>query len=99
MSLDSDLDALQVRAYCTSALRQFLGDTGAAVSVDILAVRDSNVWVRVPQADLGGFSAAMTAYGGMARGGGVTTVLRLRACGDWLGSLLGRTEQHELWAS
>jgi ribonuclease P/MRP protein subunit POP8 len=99
MSIDSSLDALQVRAYCTSALRQFLGDTGAAISVDILAVRNDDIWVRVPRADLAGFSAALTAYGGMARGRGVTTVLRLRACGDWLGSLLGRAEQQELWAS
>ncbi|KAK0651980.1 hypothetical protein B0T16DRAFT_320777 [Cercophora newfieldiana] len=98
MSLDP-LDALQVRAYCNSALRQFLGDTGAAIPVDILSVQASDVWVRVPRTDLSGFSASLTAYSGLAQGGGTTTVLRLRACGDWLGSLLGRVEQQELWAS
>ncbi|KAK0626689.1 hypothetical protein B0T14DRAFT_422953 [Immersiella caudata] len=99
MALDNPLDALTVRSYCTSALQQFLGATGAAISVDILAVRDENVWVRVPRPDLAAFSAALTAYSGLPRGGGVTTVLRLQACGDWLGSLLGRAEQAELWAS
>ena len=99
MDLDAGLDALQVRAYCTSALRQFLGDTGAAVSVDILALDSTDCWVRVPQQDLSAFAAAITAYSGLPRGAGVTTVLRLRACGDWLGSLLGRTEQQELWVA
>jgi len=96
---DTDLDALEVRAYCTAALRQFLGHTGEAMSVDILQVRGSDVWLRISRQDLGSFTAALTAYPGLARGGGLTTVLRLRACGDWLGSLLGRTEEHDLWTS
>lgn len=67
--------------------------------MDILQVRGSDVWLRVPREDLGGFAAALTAYAGLSRGGGVVTVLRLRACGDWLGSLLGRAEEHDLWTS
>ncbi|KAK3378164.1 hypothetical protein B0H63DRAFT_238622 [Podospora didyma] len=101
---NADLDALQVRAYFTSALRQFLGDTGSAISVDILVVRGSECWVRVPQPDLGAFAAAITAFGGvssssLSSGGGGMMILQLRACGDWLGSLLGRAEEHELWTS
>ena len=87
-------DPLQVRAYCTAALRQFLGDTGAGMGVDILLIRGGDVWVRVPRGDLAAFVGAIAAYGGME-----TTLFRTRACGDWLGSLLGRAEQHALWAS
>ena len=64
------LDMLQVRAYLTAALRQFLGDTGAAIPIDILALRegggDSNdgVWVRVPRQDLNLFVGAVTAFEG-----------------------------------
>lgn len=94
------LDALQVRSYLTSALRQFLGDTGAGMSVDILLVRGGSAWVRVPQPDLGAFAAAVTAYPGTGSHGGETTmVLQLKACGDWLGTLLGREEEAELWTS
>lgn len=97
IDMDEGLDALQVRAYCTAALRQFLGDTGVAISIDTLLVRGVHVWLRVPRQDLGAFAAAMTAYGGMARGGGATTVMRVQACGDWLGSLLGRGEEAKIW--
>ncbi|KAK5663084.1 hypothetical protein OQA88_6500 [Cercophora sp. LCS_1] len=97
IDIDEGLDALQVRAYCTAALRQFLGDTGAAISVDTLLVRGADVWLRVPRQDLGAFAAAMTAYGGMSRGGGATTVMRLQTCGDWLGSLLGRAGESQVW--
>ncbi|GAB1314330.1 hypothetical protein MFIFM68171_04540 [Madurella fahalii] len=94
------LDTLQVRAYLTSALRQFLGDTGAGMGVDILAVRGASAWVRVPRPDLGAFAAAVTAYPGTAsHGGGTTMLLQLKACGDWLGSLLGREEEAGLWTS
>ncbi|KAK0727988.1 hypothetical protein B0T26DRAFT_596996, partial [Lasiosphaeria miniovina] len=108
-STTDDLDALQVRAYCTSALRQFLGDTGAGMAVDILSVTGSSCWVRVPRADLGAFAAALTAFGGVSLtnsggggGGGAKTamlVLQVQACGDWLGSLIGRAEQGALWTS
>ncbi|KAH8887484.1 hypothetical protein GQ53DRAFT_749970 [Thozetella sp. PMI_491] len=94
----ASLDELQVRSYCTAALRQFLGDTGVAIPIDILKVQGSEVWVRVPQPDLSAFAAAITAFGGVSEGE-VTYVLQVRACGDWLGSLLGRDEQQKLWSS
>ncbi|KAL8288843.1 hypothetical protein RB597_000769 [Gaeumannomyces tritici] len=94
------LDLLLARSYCASALQQFLGVTGAAVSVDVLRVdgEAGEFWVRVPQPDLGRFSAAVTAWPGASHFGS-TTVLRILACGDWLGSLLGRSEQQSLWTS
>ncbi|KAK0635491.1 hypothetical protein B0T17DRAFT_485130 [Bombardia bombarda] len=94
----SDLDALQVRAYCSAALRQFLGDTGAAIAIDILSVQGRDCWVRAPRPDLGAFAAAITAFAGISRDGS-TLLLQLQACGDWLGALLGRTDEHKLWVS
>jgi ribonuclease P/MRP protein subunit POP8 len=88
------LDDLQVRSYCTAACRQFLGEHGAAISVDVLAVRDGDAWLRVPQQDLNAFSAAIAAYSGTSSG----LFLMLKACGDWLGNLVGRDEQEGLWS-
>ncbi|KAK4241248.1 hypothetical protein C8A03DRAFT_41307 [Achaetomium macrosporum] len=94
------LDALQVRSYLTAALRQFLGDTGAAVPIDILLVQGQSAWVRVPREDLAAFAAGVTAFSGLPSSTGAaegTMLLQLRACGDWLGSLIGREEQGALW--
>ena len=90
------LDALQVRAYCSAALRQFLGDTGMAIAVDILKVEGAECWLRVPHDDLAAFAAAITAFPGSSQSGQLS-VLRLRGCGDWLGSLFGEAGKQKLW--
>lgn len=90
------LDAVQVRAYCTAALRQFLGISGTAISIDILKVEGKQCWVRVPGPDLALFSAAVTAWNGNISNG-TCSVLRVKASGNWLGALLGREEQTALW--
>jgi ribonuclease P/MRP protein subunit POP8 len=92
------LDNLQVRSYCTAALRQFLGEHGVAVAIDILKVAGNECWLRLPRQDLGVFSAAITAFPGSVQNGG-TSLLRLLACGDWLGSLVGRADEQKLWNS
>lgn len=92
------LDALEVRSYCSAALRQFLGDTGTAVAIDIIKVRGAECWLRIPRQDLAAFSAAITAYPGMSQGG-QASALHLRACGNWLGALLGKSGQRRLWNS
>jgi|SRR3569833_75312 len=92
------LDNLQVRSYCTAALTQFLGATGAGMPVDILKVQGSQCWVRVPREDLGAFTAAITLWRGPGEGGS-STLLQVRASGNWLGGLLGRSEQQTLWNS
>ena len=101
-SAATPLDALQVRSYCAAACRQFLGATGAAIPVDILLMSadggGGDAWVRVPRADLGAFAGAMTAYGGTSRDGEVM-VLRVKACGDWLGSLVGGQGVERVWGS
>jgi ribonuclease P/MRP protein subunit POP8 len=86
------LDALQVRSYCTAALRQFLGDHGAGIPMDILKVSGQACWARVPRPDLGAFAAALTAYGGATQHNGERSVLQLRASGNFLGSLIGRAD-------
>lgn len=92
------LDALQAHSYCLAALARFLGDTGSAVPVDVLKVERNRCWVRVPSDDLSALAAAVTAWGG-TRDGGVDVVFRLLGCSDWLGCLVGREGQEDLWTS
>ncbi|KAI1074158.1 hypothetical protein F5B20DRAFT_469740 [Whalleya microplaca] len=91
------LDALQVRSYCTSALKQFLGTTGIAIPLDILKVEGRDCWLRLPRDDLGAFSAAITAWLGTSQNG-YHTSLRIRGCSDWLGALVGRDGEDQLWS-
>ncbi|KAI0166828.1 hypothetical protein GGR52DRAFT_574792 [Hypoxylon sp. FL1284] len=91
-----ELDAIQVRSYCTSALKQFLGTTGEGVPIDILKVEGKDCWLRVPHDDLAAFSAAITAWQGSLQDG-IHSSLRIRGCSDWLGALVGREGQDKLW--
>lgn len=90
------LDDLSVRSYLTSGLSQFLGLTGSAISVDILKVEDKECWVRVPREDL---SAVLAATGQWSSGfdGGSRMAWRLKASGNWLGSLLGASNAQNVW--
>ncbi|KAL7625099.1 hypothetical protein AAE478_004313 [Parahypoxylon ruwenzoriense] len=92
-----ELDALQVRSYCTSALKQFLGVTGVGIPLDILKVEGRECWLRLPRDDLGAFSAAITAWQGSFQNG-VHSSLRIRGCSDWLGALVGRDGEDRLWS-
>ncbi len=94
------LDALELRAHCTAALTQFLGATGAGMSMDILKVEGNEGWVRLAREDLGPFAAAIAAWPGASSSSSsdeTRSILRIRASGNWLGSLLGRAEQSKLW--
>jgi ribonuclease P/MRP protein subunit POP8 len=91
-----ELDAISVRKYCTAALRQFLGLAGTAISLDILKVQGSDCWLRVPRDDLAAFAAAVTAWQGTFEGD-AQVMWRIRACSDWLGSLVGQMGEEELW--
>lgn len=91
-----ELDNLIVRSYCTSALRQFLGLSGVAISIDILKADGSDCWVRVPRQDLGAFSAALTAWKGTKEDGS-HCLLRVKQCSDWLGPMVGSNGQDEIW--
>ena len=90
------LDNLSLKSYCTTALRQFLGITGTAISIDILKVENNHAWVRVPRPDLGSFAAAITAWRGTSDNGEQVS-LQLRQCSDWLGVMVGTDGQDRLW--
>ncbi|KAI1104321.1 hypothetical protein F4804DRAFT_201047 [Jackrogersella minutella] len=92
-----ELDALQVRSYCTSALKQFLGSTGLGIPLDILKVEGNDCWLRVPRDHLGAFSAAITAWQGSYQDG-IHSTFRIRGCSDWLGALVGRAGEDKLWS-
>jgi ribonuclease P/MRP protein subunit POP8 len=91
-----ELDAIQVRTYCTAALKQFLGVSGQAISIDILKVEGSDCWLRIPRDDLGAFAAALTAWQGIYENG-THSAIQIRGCSDWLGSLVGRDGEQRLW--
>lgn len=76
-------DLLTARAHLTSALNQFLGITGTAVSVDFLKIEGRDVWVRVPRED---GAAVVSAISGWVGGEGVAW--QIRAKGDWLGAVV-----------
>ncbi|KAI0874993.1 hypothetical protein GGS24DRAFT_500202 [Hypoxylon argillaceum] len=95
-SKGEELDALQVRSYCTAALKQFLGVTGMAIHLDILKVEGQSCWLRVPRDDLGAFAAAITAWQGITQDG-IHSIFRIRGCSDWLGALVGQQDEWRLW--
>ncbi|TGJ79618.1 hypothetical protein E0Z10_g9152 [Xylaria hypoxylon] len=96
-SKTGDLDALQVKSYCTAALKQFLGITGTAIPLDILKVERQSCWLRLPRDDLGAFAAAITAWQGTTQDD-VHSTLRIIGCSDWLGALVGQQNEEKLWA-
>jgi ribonuclease P/MRP protein subunit POP8 len=93
-----DLDSLTVRSYITAALTQFLGVTGAAISVDILKVEGTECWIRVPREDL---SPVVAAVGGWVGGPGHETAgkvgWKVKGSGNWLSVLVGGRSQAEIW--
>lgn len=97
-SEEVELDNLQIKSYCTAALRQFLGIAGTAIPMDILKVHGSHCWVRVPRPDLGSFAAAITAWRGTTEGS-VQSIFQIRSCSDWLGSMVGSDGQDKIWNS
>lgn len=96
------LDEITVRSYLTSALTQFLGISGSAISVDILKVEGTDekkvdvggeVWVRVPREDLAPFLAAVGGWVG--EGGKVGW--SIKGSGNWLSSLVGNRDVARIW--
>jgi len=90
------LDNLTVRSYITSALTQFLGLTGSAISVDILKVEPRECWIRVPRQDVSAVVAAVGGWVGRGENGGEVG-WRVRSSGNWLGSLLGERSAEKVW--
>jgi len=91
-----DLDELTVRTHITSALTQFLGLTGSAISVDVLKVEGQVCWIRVPREDL---SPVIAAVGGWTAGAEAEgkVGLKVSASGNWLSTLVGDLDAEKLW--
>jgi ribonuclease P/MRP protein subunit POP8 len=91
-----ELDILQVRSFCTAALKQFLGATGMAMPLDILKLEGRSCWLRLPREDLGAFAAAITSWQGTVQDN-ICSTFRIRGCSDWLGALVGQRDEQGLW--
>ncbi|PGH01222.1 hypothetical protein AJ79_07993 [Helicocarpus griseus UAMH5409] len=101
-SSSNRLDALTARTYLTSALSQFLGVSGTAISIDILKVEykatgQDILWIRVPRDDTAAVLAAVSSWIGGGGQSGVNVSWRIRAKGNFLGALVGGTGR-ELFA-
>jgi ribonuclease P/MRP protein subunit POP8 len=92
-----DLDSLTVRSHIMSALTQFLGVTGSAISVDILKVEGTECWIRVPREDLSPILAALGGWvGGSETEGKVGW--RTKGSGNWLSVLVGESGKESIWS-
>lgn len=74
------VDLLTARTCITAALQQYLGMSGAAISVDLLKVAGTDVWFRVPQPDGPMVRAALSQW--CSRDG--QTTWRVNGVNDWL---------------
>lgn len=94
------LDLLTARSYLTTALTQFLGLSGSAISIDFLKLdagdakegRLGEVWIRVPRKDAGVFLAAV---GGWVSGSGVGW--KVLGWSNWLAALQGGSTEKDVW--
>ncbi|EPE34559.1 hypothetical protein GLAREA_10253 [Glarea lozoyensis ATCC 20868] len=90
------LDELTAKSYLTSALTQFLGLHGQAISIDFLKVEGQQVWIRVPREDRAPVLAAVGGWNGHGEGEervGWTVI----GASNWLGSLVVRDGEGAVW--
>jgi len=93
---ENSLDELTARSYITSALTQFLGLTGSAISIDVLKVEGGDCWIRMPREDLSIVTAALGGWvGGNETDGKVAW--RVKASGNWLSLVVGRRRLENIW--
>lgn len=90
------LDELMVRTYLTSAFTQLFGLTGSAISVDILKVKETECWLRVPGEDLSAVIAAVGDWTGGNENDGMVA-WKVNGSGDWLGHLVGKKGVGKIW--
>ena len=91
-----ELDEITVRTRITSALTQFLGLTGSAISIDILKVEEQECWIRIPREDL---SLVLAAVGGWVGGSETDGKMgwRVKGSGNWLSALVGKRGMEKVW--
>ncbi|KAM7217855.1 hypothetical protein V8F06_006782 [Rhypophila decipiens] len=63
--------------------------------------QEADIYLRLPRQDLAAFAAAITAYPGrrqVSKGNEDRwLLLQIQSCGDWLGSLIGKAEETDIW--
>ncbi|KAI6251429.1 hypothetical protein HI914_00827 [Erysiphe necator] len=89
--ISSNLDNLTVHSYLVSALTQFLGLTGAAISFDILKVQNDVCWIRLAREDMSAVLAAVSSWHGTSSDSGKLGWI-VKAKGYWLSCLIPRQE-------
>ena len=82
------LDAITARTYLTSALSQFLGLTGTAISIDILRVAPREVWIRVPREDANVVAASL----GQWMNAAADVSFKVEGRGEWLAGVAAAGE-------
>ncbi|KAL5594777.1 hypothetical protein BROUX41_001691 [Berkeleyomyces rouxiae] len=90
------LDPIQVRSNLSAALTYFMGITGNSIHPDVLKVDGPTAWVRVPNPDLHHLMAALTSWSGWEQDG-MRYNLRATDAGTWLGYLLNRRDEENVW--
>ncbi|KAF1945277.1 hypothetical protein EJ02DRAFT_52044 [Clathrospora elynae] len=66
-----DISPLLTSTLLTSPLHSYLGQTGAAIPIDILKTRSRDVWIRIPRQDVRAFRASLSGWVGSCEGGDV----------------------------
>lgn len=88
------LDEITTRSYLDSALGQYLGLTGMALSIDIMKVSGTSAWLKVPTSDENLVIAALAQW---TSSGNV--VLRSMGRSTWLGGLtVDEHNEMKLWS-
>lgn len=88
-----DTDEITLLNYLNSALKQYLGLTGAAIPIDILKIDGSQAWVRLPAEDESAVVAALSQWTS-ARG----IAVRVQQWSSWLGAVSSQTDDAKLWS-
>ena len=78
----SEVDVLTARSCLSSALQQYLGLAGAAITVDVLKVEGRDCWIRVPIEDKLATVGALGQWTSNKDGG---VAWRIRHEGEWWG--------------
>lgn len=92
-----ELDILEARSFCSTALNQYLGISGGAISIDMLKVDGCEFWIRIPSNALTRFNAAVASWNGPMIGDKKYTMMVV-GYSEWLGTLISEFEWERIWS-
>jgi hypothetical protein len=88
------IDSVTVLSYLKAALQTYLGISGAAIVIDVLALEGQDFWLRTAYEDASAVTASISQWSEIRQG--VMTQLRIRGCSTWLASITTGDES-KLW--